>query len=93
MEQKKILIVDDDGSMRHMLSLILKREGYEVQAVGKGSEALRRKAEQDCLPFWQKIRRRSISVTCALIVLQGKEGRLSSFMNLANAAQKEEGLS
>ena len=40
MEQKKILIVDDDGSMRHMLSLILKREGYEVQAVGKGSEAL-----------------------------------------------------
>ena len=40
MQQKKILIVDDDGSMRHMLSLILKREGYEVQAVGKGSEAL-----------------------------------------------------
>lgn len=40
MRQKKILIVDDDGSMRHMLSLILKREGYEVQAVGKGSEAL-----------------------------------------------------
>ena len=40
MEQNKILIVDDDGSMRHMLSLILKREGYEVQAVGKGSEAL-----------------------------------------------------
>lgn len=40
MERKKILIVDDDGSMRHMLSLILKREGYEVQAVGKGSEAL-----------------------------------------------------
>ena len=40
MERKKILIVDDDGSMRHMLSLILKREGYEVHAVGKGSEAL-----------------------------------------------------
>ena len=40
MPQKKILIVDDDESMRHMLSLVLKREGYEVQAVGKGSEAL-----------------------------------------------------
>jgi two-component system response regulator AtoC len=40
MEQKKILIVDDDGSMRHMLSLILKREGYEVHAVGKGNDAL-----------------------------------------------------
>lgn len=41
MERKKILIVDDEESMRHMLSLILKREGYEVQAVEKGSEALR----------------------------------------------------
>ncbi|MDI6755816.1 MAG: sigma-54 dependent transcriptional regulator, partial [Thermodesulfobacteriota bacterium] len=40
MERKKILIVDDEESMRHMLSLILKREGYEVRAVGKGSEAL-----------------------------------------------------
>ncbi len=40
MSQKKILIVDDDESMRHMLSLILKREGYEVRAVGKGSEVL-----------------------------------------------------
>ena len=40
MERKKILIVDDEESMRHMLSLILKREGYEVQAVEKGSEAL-----------------------------------------------------
>ena len=40
MSQKKILVVDDDESMRHMLSLVLKREGYEVQAVGKGSEAL-----------------------------------------------------
>jgi two-component system response regulator AtoC len=41
MERKKILIVDDEESMRHMLSLILKRESYEVQAVEKGSEALR----------------------------------------------------
>jgi two-component system response regulator AtoC len=41
MERKKILVVDDDESMRHMLTLILKREGYEVQAVGKGIEALK----------------------------------------------------
>ncbi len=40
MPQKKILVVDDDESMRHMLSLVLKREGYEIQAVGKGSDAL-----------------------------------------------------
>ena len=40
MEPRKILIVDDEDSMRHMLTLILRREGYEARAVGKGSEAL-----------------------------------------------------
>jgi two-component system response regulator AtoC len=40
MEPRKILIVDDEDSMRHMLTLILKREGYEPRAVGRGSEAL-----------------------------------------------------
>ena len=40
MEPRKILIVDDEDSMRHMLTLILKREGYEARAVGRGSEAL-----------------------------------------------------
>ncbi|MGB9700815.1 MAG: sigma-54-dependent transcriptional regulator [Thermodesulfobacteriota bacterium] len=40
MEKKKILIIDDEESMRHMLSLILKKEGYEVLAVTGGKEAL-----------------------------------------------------
>ncbi len=40
MDSRKILIVDDEDSMRHMLTLILKREGYEARAVGRGSEAL-----------------------------------------------------
>ena len=40
MEPRKILVVDDEEPMRHMLSLILKREGYEVQAVGNAKEAL-----------------------------------------------------
>jgi two-component system, NtrC family, response regulator AtoC len=40
MEPRKILIVDDEDSMRHMLTLILKREGYEPRAVGRGGEAL-----------------------------------------------------
>jgi two-component system, NtrC family, response regulator AtoC len=38
--EPKILVVDDEESMRHMLSLILKREGYEVRTVEKASEAL-----------------------------------------------------
>ncbi|MGQ9695720.1 MAG: sigma-54-dependent transcriptional regulator [Thermodesulfobacteriota bacterium] len=40
MERKKILIIDDEESMRHMLSLILKKEGYEVIAANGGKEAL-----------------------------------------------------
>jgi len=40
MEQKKILIIDDEESMRHMLSLILKKEGYQVYAAAGGREAL-----------------------------------------------------
>ncbi len=40
METKKVLVVDDEESMRHMLSLILKREGYEVLSAGGGEEAL-----------------------------------------------------
>lgn len=40
MEPKKILVIDDEESMRHMLTMILKREGYGVRAVEKGREAL-----------------------------------------------------
>lgn len=40
MERKKILVIDDEESMRHMLSLILKKEGYEVIAANGGKEAL-----------------------------------------------------
>lgn len=41
MENKKILVIDDEESMRHMLTLILKREGYAVVTTDKGSEALK----------------------------------------------------
>ncbi len=41
MENKKILVIDDEESMRHMLTLILKREGYAVLSTDKGSEALK----------------------------------------------------
>lgn len=38
---KKILIVDDEEGMRHMLSIILKKEGYETTSVSNGNEALK----------------------------------------------------
>jgi two-component system response regulator AtoC len=37
---KRVLIVDDEENLRHILSIILKREGYEVEAVKNGQEAL-----------------------------------------------------
>jgi two-component system response regulator AtoC len=40
METKRALVVDDEEAMRHMLSLILKREGYEVLTAASGKEAL-----------------------------------------------------
>tara|TARA_B110000037_G_C17107170_1_gene500332 strand:- start:310 stop:1701 length:1392 start_codon:yes stop_codon:yes gene_type:complete len=41
-----ILVVDDEESMRHMLSLILKRSGYEVMVAENGERALSLLAER-----------------------------------------------
>lgn len=37
---KRLLIVDDEENLRHVLSIILAKEGYEVEAVKNGQEAL-----------------------------------------------------
>ncbi len=36
----KILIIDDEDSMRHMISVILKKEGYETSALSDARKAL-----------------------------------------------------
>jgi two-component system response regulator AtoC len=41
---KRILIVDDEESFRHMLSVILIKEGYEVEVSSTGEEGLRKAA-------------------------------------------------
>lgn len=38
--QKRLLIVDDEENMRHMLSSMLKKSGYRVYTASNGSEAL-----------------------------------------------------
>ena len=38
--QAKILVIDDDEDFRFILSRTLEKEGYRVQAVGTGAEAL-----------------------------------------------------
>ncbi|MEI7816714.1 MAG: response regulator, partial [Desulfuromonadales bacterium] len=37
----RILVVDDELSMREFLSILLEREGYEVSITGSAEEALR----------------------------------------------------
>ncbi|MGB8929616.1 MAG: sigma-54 dependent transcriptional regulator [Anaeromyxobacteraceae bacterium] len=41
MALRSVLIVDDESSMRHLLSVILTERGYEVRAVARGEDALR----------------------------------------------------
>ena len=38
---RTVLVVDDEASIRHVLSLVLSDHGYEVRAVSDGEEALR----------------------------------------------------
>jgi len=40
LEKKTVLVVDDEKSMRLVLSATLKREGYEVETAADGFEAL-----------------------------------------------------
>jgi len=42
----RVLVVDDEEPMRHMLSLLLAREGYEVETVASGEDAVERLSEE-----------------------------------------------
>jgi two-component system response regulator AtoC len=44
---RNILVVDDEESMRHLLSVLLTDHGYAVRAVADGSEALKELAARD----------------------------------------------
>ena len=37
----RVLVVDDEESMRHMLSIILKKEGYDIVCAEGGEQALK----------------------------------------------------
>jgi len=45
-QSDRILIVDDEESMREFLSIMLHREGYQVEAVQDGSQAIARLRDQ-----------------------------------------------
>ena len=45
MDKKRLLIVDDEANMRHMLSLLLGRSGYTVDTASDGRDGLAKIAE------------------------------------------------
>ncbi|MEM9459171.1 MAG: sigma-54 dependent transcriptional regulator [Myxococcota bacterium] len=46
----RVLVVDDEEPMRHMLHLLLTREGYDVVAVGSGEAAVERLDDDQAPP-------------------------------------------
>ena len=44
---QNVLVVDDEESMRHLLTVILADRGYDVRAVSNGEDALRELASRD----------------------------------------------
>ncbi|MGA0162993.1 MAG: sigma-54-dependent transcriptional regulator [Bdellovibrionota bacterium] len=46
-DRKKVLIVDDESGMRHMLSVLLEREGYDIETAENGQEGLNKIKSED----------------------------------------------
>ncbi|MEJ2235182.1 MAG: sigma-54 dependent transcriptional regulator, partial [Syntrophobacterales bacterium] len=40
MEEKRILVIDDEENMRHMLAVLLEKEGYQVDSAADGKQGL-----------------------------------------------------
>ena len=47
-ENKKILVVDDEENLRHMLQVMLKKLGYQVELAVDGAQALEKAADGYC---------------------------------------------
>ena len=45
--RKRVLLLDDDSAMRRLISLLLKRAGYAVDAVVSGNDAIENIAKND----------------------------------------------
>ncbi len=43
-EAKRLLIIDDEENMRHMLTMLLRKSGYQIDTAGNGKEGLKKLA-------------------------------------------------
>ncbi|NWG02558.1 MAG: sigma-54-dependent Fis family transcriptional regulator [Syntrophaceae bacterium] len=82
---KRILIVDDEENFRHMLSVILIKEGYEVETASNGEEGLQkaitapfdqilcdiRMPHMDGLEFLKEIQKTAVDATIIVMSAYG----------------------
>ncbi len=82
---KRLLIVDDEENFRHMLSVILIKEGYEVETASNGDEALQkliaspfdqvlcdiRMPRMDGLEFLREIKKTTVETTIIMMSAYG----------------------
>jgi two-component system, NtrC family, response regulator AtoC len=47
MDKQRVLVIDDEANMRHMLKALLERSGYVVACAGDGVQGLERMAQED----------------------------------------------
>ena len=85
MDDYKVLVVDDEEGMRHMLSILLKREGYDVSVSEDGNSALKAMAknqydfilcdikmpDMDGLQVLEEIKKRDLEVTVIMMSAYG----------------------
>ena len=85
MEPEKILVIDDEESMRHMLEIMLEKEGYKAVAVQGGEEGVERLEKEifdlilcdirmpgmDGLAFLKEIKDRGIESTIIMMSAYG----------------------
>ncbi len=85
MTQKRILIIDDEENFRHLLSVILIKEGYEVETASNGEEGLQkalaspfdqilcdiRMARMDGLEFLKEIKKTELETTIIVMSAYG----------------------